>query len=60
MKHIFIVNPTAGIKNSFSDIEKKLKERENFDYELYVTKSKGDATKYVSQRCQSSDEDMDF
>lgn len=60
MKHIFIVNPTAGIKNSFSDIEKKLKERENFDYELYVTKSKGDATKYVSQRCQSSDEDMVF
>lgn len=60
MKHIFIVNPTAGIKNSFSDIDKKLKERENFDYELYVTKSKGDATKYVSQRCQSSDEDIVF
>ncbi|MCX4362706.1 MAG: YegS/Rv2252/BmrU family lipid kinase [Clostridia bacterium] len=60
MKNIFIVNPTAGIKNALSDIESKLAGREDFDYEIYVTKSKGDATRYVSQRCEESSEDIVF
>lgn len=60
MKHIFIVNPTAGIKNSLSDIEQKLQNRPDIDYEIYVTKSKGDATRYVAEKCKSDSEDMVF
>ncbi len=60
MKHVFIVNPMAGIKNPLEDIESKLKERQELDYEIYVTKSKGDATAYVSQKCQEIDEDVVF
>lgn len=60
MKNIFIVNPIAGVKNSLDDIKKELSGRENFDYEIYITRSKGDATAYVSRRCEESDEDIVF
>ena len=60
MKNVFIVNPTAGIKNSLADIEVKLKEKEWLDYEIYVTQSKGDATRYVAQKCSECDEDIVF
>jgi len=60
MKNVFIVNPTAGIKNPLADIEYKLKGKQGFDYEIYVTQSKGDATRYVSQKCRECDEDITF
>ena len=60
MKYVFIVNPTAGIKNSLDDIESKLKARQGLDYEIYVTQSKGDATTFVAQKCQERDEDIVF
>ena len=60
MKKIFIVNPSAGARNCEKDIQKKLIEKNIEDYEIYVTKCKGDATKYVSQRCEESKEDLLF
>lgn len=60
MRHVFIVNPTAGIKNSLQDVESKLKQRPKLDYEIYITQSKGDATAFVSKKCQESDEDIIF
>lgn len=48
MRHLFIVNPKAGVRNSSTDIQEEilgvLKESE---YDFYVTKAKGDATDYV-------------
>ena len=38
------VDGVSVSKNALSDIESKLAGREDFDYEIYVTKSKGDAT----------------
>ena len=60
MKNVFIVNPVAGTKSPIEEIQSKLKDKQGLDYEIYVTKSKGDATAYVSQKCQSSDEDIIF
>ncbi len=58
MKRIFIINPSAGAKNSQKEIEKKLAEKGLDDCELYVTKNKGDATRYVKERCEATDEDL--
>ena len=47
MKHIFIVNPTAGkgkALNTVKQIEKICKER-NIEYEIHYTKASKDATK---------------
>lgn len=60
MKNVFIVNPIAGIKSSLEEIQAKLKEKQGLDYEIYITKSKGDATRYVSQKCQECAEDIVF
>ncbi|MDE5756521.1 MAG: diacylglycerol kinase family lipid kinase [Clostridia bacterium] len=60
MKNVFIVNPAAGIKNPLADLKSKLEQKQGLDYEIYVTQSKGDATRYVSQKCSESDEDIIF
>ncbi len=49
MKYVFIVNPVAGKKKAggfISEIEKACKEA-GVDYEIYETKSVGDAKKYT-------------
>lgn len=52
MKHIFIINPAAGRENAYSAIESALGEMEHLiDYELYLTRSPGDATAYVRAYC---------
>ena len=60
MKNIFIVNPYAGKTNALPAIKEILESKQDFQYELYVTQSKGDATKYVAQKCEESDEDVTF
>lgn len=60
MKNVFIVNPTAGVKNSLADIESLLKDREDLDYEIYVTQSKGDATRFVDKKCREYEGDIVF
>ena len=60
MKNIFIVNPYAGTENALPSIQKMLAEKQDFEYEIYVTKNRGDATEYVSQKCQESGEDIRF
>ena len=60
MKNIFIVNPYAGRENILPSIEKILADKQDFEYEIYVTKNPGDATAYVAQKCEESDEDIRF
>lgn len=60
MKKIFIINPSAGARNSVKDIQKKLVDNNIEGYEIYVTKCKGDATRYVAERCEATDEDLLF
>ena len=47
MKHIFIINPTAGVKNSFNLIKEEVEKLQDIDYVIYETKAKGDAISYV-------------
>lgn len=52
MKHIFIVNPNAGAGNSAAAFASLLiKSGVDISYEIYETKSVGDATNYVRERC---------
>lgn len=48
MKHIFIINPSAGKKDSSILLSEQIKTvYKDTDYEIYITKGKGDATNYV-------------
>lgn len=60
MKNIFIVNPYAGKVDALPQIQKMLAERQGFEYEIYVTKNKGDATAFVAKKCEESDGDITF
>ncbi|MEG0296483.1 MAG: YegS/Rv2252/BmrU family lipid kinase [Clostridium sp.] len=54
-KHYFIVNPLAGKKDRTSEIQDKVesffKIYKEKQYEIYVTKSKCDATRFVKEEC---------
>lgn len=48
MRHIFVINPNAGHKDKSAQIEEALeKEGKGFDYEVYLTKGRHDATRFV-------------
>ncbi len=47
MKHVFIVNPAAGKKDSTNDIKEYLSSRGDIDWEMYVTTSRKDAIWYI-------------
>lgn len=48
MKHVIIINPTAGVKNQIDKIKKLVDEAfYDKDYEIYVTKAPRDAHNYV-------------
>ena len=57
MKHIFIINPAAGKKNSYEAIRAEIESLETpIDYEIYLTQGVGDATNYIRGYCaQHSD-----
>ncbi|MBR5619923.1 MAG: acylglycerol kinase family protein, partial [Clostridia bacterium] len=60
MKHVFVVNPTAGKKGR--DAQKIIPEihayckKNKIDYELYCTKSGGDGLRFVRERAASGEE----
>ena len=60
MKSYFIVNPKAGkgkaLEIILPEIEKYKQSNYGFEYEIYVTKSEGDATAYVKSVCEKGEE----
>ena len=53
MKHVFVINPAAGKENSYQAIQSALQALDTpVDYELYQSKARGDATRYVREYCQ--------
>lgn len=54
MKHVFVVNPRAGQGVDPTEIEAKLKNTD-VDWEIYVTKSRFDAVRFVKERCESGE-----
>ncbi|MGM9858832.1 MAG: diacylglycerol/lipid kinase family protein [Bacilli bacterium] len=55
MKHIFVINPKAGKNNKVNEISEVLKSYNSLDYEIYVTKSKGDAQGFVRNYLLNND-----
>ena len=55
MKHIFVINPCAGKEDSTTEITQKVEAHAlahpSFDYEIYITQSPGDATRWTSLWC---------
>lgn len=52
MKYIFILNPNAGAGEAKAKLESQLNViKKKFDYEVYLTKGVGDATKFVKNAC---------
>lgn len=62
MKHIFVINPSAGKVDSTLEISKKVKALpDKIDHEIYITKAPGDATKFIQNWCrQHPDEPVRF
>ncbi len=61
MKHIFIVNPAAGKYSSTEIIKGQLSALpESIDYEIYVTKGKNDAERYIKSVCENNSSPMRF
>lgn len=61
MKHIFIINPKAGGKDSTNSIKNALMQLENkIDYEIYQTKEVYDACEFVKKCCEETNEELRF
>ena len=61
MKYVFIVNPNSGYQKSKNELLEQLNvNKDNIDYEIYITKSKDDATHYVDRYCQNYSENVVF
>ena len=57
MKHIFIVNPAAGAKDSTNFIKDLLQKAElDIDYIIHTTEYSGEATEYIRKTLRESDE----
>ena len=54
MKHIFVVNPSAGSKDQSTYITEQLKDIP-IDAEVYITRATRDATRFVAERCRQSE-----
>lgn len=55
MKHIFIINPIAGKGNVQKDLINEINQYladKNIDFEIYITKFKGDASNFVDNKCK--------
>ncbi len=58
MKYVFIVNGMAGKESIRTRLAEQLKQNQTpFEYEIYATKAKRDATSYVAECCQKAPEE---
>ena len=59
MKHYFIINPSAGGGRFATGLYEKINEACNkldVDFEIYITKAPGDATRFVKELCDTADQ----
>lgn len=61
MKHIFIVNPAAGPRDSTAEVKARIEALSaDIDYEIYCTTGRGDATDFVRKMCQNKFQNYRF
>lgn len=59
MKHVFIINPTAGKSDSrqkIYDMAEKLRQEHGLEVQCLLTKKQGHATEIARRLCQSGEE----
>ena len=59
MKHVFIINPTAGKSDSrqkIYDMAEKLRQDHGLEVQCLLTKKQGHATEIARRLCQSGEE----
>ena len=59
MKHIFIINPTAGKTDSrqkIYDMAESLRQKHGLDVQCILTKKQGHATELARKLCESGEE----
>lgn len=57
MKHIFIINPVAGNRKYQISLKEMINdkfEKNNLEYEVYITKSKGDCKSFIDEKCKEN------
>lgn len=62
MKHYFVINSHAGKGNKVEALTENIKsvcDSKNLDYEIYYTKSIGDAERFIKSTCAELDESDD-
>lgn len=63
MKHIFVLNPTAGDGKRVEKLKAEIESvctKENADFEVYTTKKRYDAERYVKEICASAKDKVRF
>lgn len=62
MKHVFVINPRAGLHSAREEVEKLVAplRQEGVDCETYVTKAAGDARRFTAQRAETYDGPLRF
>ena len=61
IKHVFIVNPTAGPRSAQQEVAEKLQPyQDKLDISMHVTRGPGDASGFVRAACQGHDGPIRF
>ncbi len=63
MKHYFIINPSAGGGKFAKGLSEKINDvckRHGINFEIYLTKERGDATQFVKTVCDEAEEKVRF
>lgn len=61
MKHVFVINPNAGQKNSTDYIKEELNSKfKDLDYEIYITKSRHDGLRFVKEYLETHDKNETY
>ena len=59
MKHYFIINPAAGKGDDSASLTEKIEKacsERLVDFEIYLTRAVGDATRFVKEKCEAAKE----
>lgn len=55
MKHVFVINPTAGNGEGAEKVKEYLENTEKLpEWEIYITKGEGDATNFCREYCENN------
>lgn len=60
VQHYFVLNPAAGHRSAYEELQQQLAEISPVPYTLYITSTPGDAQQYVREVCQQEQDPLRF